>query len=327
MLRTSLIVFSLAWSSFAFAQNVTWELASEYPASSLAGEGDTYFAMLVEERTAGRVRIIPKFDGASGYKSRDQLRAVAENKVAMADSFAGALGDADAIFLLSSLPFLTPKVVDARRLFDLARPAYERALAKQGQKLLFASPWPPSGIWAKQAMTSVEALRSLKIRTYDATSADVMQRAGAQARNLSFNEVVGNLEAGEINAVLSSGDGGAGRSLWKYLDHFSEINYAIPLSLVTVNVNRWNALDEATRGIVQAAAEETMARQWGEMEGRVEQNYQRMRDNHMTSVTGIPRDVRTLLAQSSAAAIEDWLKKTGDAGRILLENFKAAAPN
>ena len=46
---------------------------------------------------------------------------------------------------------------------------------------------------------------------------------GRTGRNL-FNEVVGKLEAGEINAVLSSGDGGAGRSLWKYLDHFSEIN-------------------------------------------------------------------------------------------------------
>ena len=40
MLRTSVIVSLLALSSFAFAQSVTWELANEYPASSLAGEGD-----------------------------------------------------------------------------------------------------------------------------------------------------------------------------------------------------------------------------------------------------------------------------------------------
>jgi TRAP-type C4-dicarboxylate transport system substrate-binding protein len=304
------------------AQAVTWRLANEYPASSLAGEGDAYFARLVEERTGGRLRIVVFYDSKLGYKSREQLPAVASGKIAMADSFAGTLGNADPIFLLSSLPLLTTSVADARRLFDVARDSYERALAKHNQKLLFASPWPPAGIWAKQPVASAAALRTLNIRTYDKTSAEVMNGAGAQAVNLSFNEVAQKLQAGDINAVLSSGDGGAGRKLWGYLGYFTEINYAIPLSLVTVNLDAWNALDQATRDIVQKAADETMARQRQQMEGRVNLNYERMRENGMTIVTAVPEDVMDALAKASAVAIGEWVNKMGDEGRVLLERFQ-----
>ena len=39
------------------------------------------------------------------------------------------------------------------------------------------------------------------------------------------------LRAGELDAVLSNGDGGAGARLWEVLRHFSSIDYAWPLSL------------------------------------------------------------------------------------------------
>jgi TRAP-type C4-dicarboxylate transport system substrate-binding protein len=220
------------------------------------------------------------------------------------------------------LPLLTPSVAEARRLYDAARPAYERALSAHGQKLLFASPWPPSGIWAKRALTSNEALRSLRIRTYDASSAAVMQRAGAQAFNLSFNEVAAKLEAGEINAVLSSGDGGAGRALWKYLPVFTEINYAIPLSLVTVNLAAWNLLDAPARAAITAAAEETQARQWQQMEGRVAQNYARMKENGMQIETALSPEVVDALAAASGVVVEEWLGKVGPAGREVVEGFR-----
>ncbi len=324
LLLLAAFVTALVVAMPGHAQSVTWELANEYPATSLAGEGDLYFANRVEELTKGRMHIVPRFDGVLGYKSRAQLSAVASGKLVMADSFAGGLGEEDALYLLSSLPFLTPTVADASKLFEIAHPAYESKFSERNQKLLFVSPWPPSGIWAKQAITSTGALRALKIRTYDATSAEVMKRAGTQAFNLSFNEVAAKLESGEINAVLSSGDGGAGRSLWKYLDHFSEINYAIPLSMVTVNLDAWNALAPPVQVAMQQAADETMARQWQQMEGRVEQNYRRMRENGMSIVTTIPEDVRVLLAGSAAAAVADWRNKTGDAGKTLLEKFNAA---
>ena len=50
------------------------------------------------------------------------------------------------------------------------------------------------------------------------------------ARVRSFADVLPRIVDGSIEAVLSSGDGGAGRKLWDYLPYFTEIGYAMPLS-------------------------------------------------------------------------------------------------
>src|SRR3989449_586761 len=220
-------------------QAARWVLANEYPATSLPGEGDAYFAKAVADRVAGKLVIDAQADAKSGFKSREQLKAVAESKLAMADSFAGALGDEDPIFLLSSLPFVAANAPEARRLYELAKPRYEAVLKGFNQKLLYSTPWPASGIWAKSAVDTPEAVAKLKIRTYDKTGTDLMTALGATASVVSFADLTAKLKSGEIDAVLSSGDGGAGRRFWEYLPHFTEINYAMPLSLTTVNLDAW----------------------------------------------------------------------------------------
>ncbi len=188
-----------------------------------------------------------------GYKSREQLKAVADGKIAMADTFCGAIADEEPVFGLAALPFVVMTIADARALYDAARPSYEAAFERHNQKLLYATPWPPSGLWTKAAADTVEAVAKLKIRTYDKTSTDVFSLLGSHASVVSFADLGPRLASGEIDAVLSSGDGGAGRKLWEYLPRFTEINYAIPLSFTTVNLDRWNGLDDAQRaGLMRA---------------------------------------------------------------------------
>jgi TRAP-type C4-dicarboxylate transport system substrate-binding protein len=86
------------------------------------------------------VRVIP--DAKSGLRSRDQLKAVTDGKFAIADSIGGTLGDESAVFLLSSLPFVTPTVDGARTLYRLAQPLYEQLFAERKQKLLYVAAWP-----------------------------------------------------------------------------------------------------------------------------------------------------------------------------------------
>jgi TRAP-type transport system periplasmic protein len=80
------------------------------------------------------------------------LAAIADGRVQAGDAFAGALEAEDAIFALPSLPFLVTSIADARRLADLARPFLAAALQNKGQRLLYLTPWPPSGIWSKSPL-------------------------------------------------------------------------------------------------------------------------------------------------------------------------------
>jgi TRAP-type transport system periplasmic protein len=299
-----------------------WVLANEYPPTSLPGEGDAFFARTVAERVAGKLVIDPQPDAKSGFKSREQLKAVAEGKLAMADSFAGALGDEHSFFLLSSLPFVAANADDARRLYDLAKPRYEAVLKGFNQKLLYSTPWPASGVWAKVPADTPDAVAKLKIRTYDKTGTDLMTALGATAGVVSYSDLPAKLKSGEIDAVLSSGDGGAGRKFWEYLPHFTEINYAMPLSLTSVNLDAWNALDAATQKALLEAAGETETRQWQALDGRLARNYERMRENGMTITREVSPALAAKFKTASRAAIAEWETKVGVEGREVLERFR-----
>lgn len=314
------IAMAIVASSVAAHQHgEQWALANEYPATSLPGEGDEQFAKLVADETQGAISIVTMPDAKLGYKSREQLKAVADGKVAMADTLGGAIGDAEPVFALSSLPFIVGTIGEARALYDAARPSYEAAFEKHNQKLLYATPWPPSGLWTKAPADTPEAISRLRIRTYDKTGTDIFTRLGARATIVSFSDLTPRLASGEIDAVLSSGDGGAGRKLWEYLPRFTEINYAIPLSFTTVNLDRWNGLDDATRAGVAKAARQTEARQWKAQEARLAQNYERMRAQGVTIATEISPQLRQRLREEGRDATLEWAGRVGPEAREILE--------
>src|SRR5882724_3622537 len=288
LLRIMAAIVATILSVPVTAQTVTLDLINEYPATSISGEADMFFAEAVKRLSDGRLAIRPIPDAKSGLRSREQFKAVSENRFAMANSVGGTLGDESPVFLLSSLPFLTQTRTDARILYELALPLYEQVFAERKQKLLYVVPWPPSGIWSATPLDGLAALKALKVRTYDNTGTEVLARAAASAAIVSFSDLNPKLESGEINAVLSSGDGGAGRQLWKYLRHFSDIDYAVPLSFAAISLAAWDTLDDANRGAVAEAARATTERQWTVLATRLDENFKRMRANGVTIDTKPP---------------------------------------
>jgi TRAP-type C4-dicarboxylate transport system substrate-binding protein len=320
------VLAAAAWLTLAapaHAQAVIWDLINEYPANSLTGEGDAYFATAVKEQTKGKVVIRPIPEAASGLRSRDHLAAVADGRFAMASSFGGSLGEESPVFLLSSLPFVTASAKEARALLAQALPLYEKQFAAHKQKLLYVSPWPASGIWSSRRIDGVAALKTLKMRTYDPTGTEVFSRVAESAKVISFADLNPKLESGEINAVLSSGDGGAGRQLWKYLRNFSDITYALPLSFTTVSQKAWDALDAQTQAAVIAAAKDTTDRQWDALATRTDQNFARMRANDVTIDEHPPAEVMEALRNAAQDSIKAWEANAGPEAKALLEAYRA----
>jgi TRAP-type C4-dicarboxylate transport system substrate-binding protein len=313
----------VALSVPAGAQVVTLDLINEYPANSISGEADTFFAAAVERRSGGRVTIRPIPDAQSGLRSRDQLKAVTEGHFAMATTVGGTLGEESPVFLLSSLPFVTPTMEDARALYAAAKPLYEKLFAERKQKLLYVVPWPPSGIWSAAPVNNIGALKALKIRTYDNTGTEVLAKVATTATLVSFTDLNAKLEAGEMNAVLSSGDGGAGRQLWKYLRNFSDVGYAAPLSFASISLVAWESLDDAGRAALSDAAHETTEQQWAALANRLSENYARMRQNGVTIDDKPPADVMAALRAAADTTITDWLTRAGPEAQRVLKEFRA----
>jgi TRAP-type C4-dicarboxylate transport system substrate-binding protein len=306
----------------ANADVLKWDMANEYNATSNHGEGDTFFANTLREKSRGQIEITLHFGASLGYKSKDQLDAVGDGAIPIADTYVGPLGGIDPMFLLPSLPFLAATTEEAATLFEVARPYYDAIFAENNQKLLYASPWAPSGIWAKKPVDNIAALKNLKIRTYDPNGTITLQEAAAAPIQLSWADVVPQLGTGGIEAVLTSAEGGTNAKFWEHLSHFTEINYAMPLNMVHINLDVFNGLSPELQKAVLDAAAETSTHNWKGVNARNARNYATMKQNGMTVVTGVSPDYLKALGAAGQKALDQWLVKTGDKGQTIIAEYK-----
>ena len=305
------------------AQGAVWSMATEYPANTVSGAGIAFFAARLAEESGRRLTILPSYDAAFGLKSAEIVSAVRDGRLAAGCAFGGSLGTLDPLFLLSSLPFVAASEDESRRLLDKAGGLYARRFAREGQRLLYATPWPPSGIWAKKPIRAPSDIVALRLRVYDATGVEVLGAAKADAVNLSFADTGPRVASGAIEAVLSSGDGGAGRKLWEHLPHFTEIGYAVPLSFATLAAPLYDKLPNDLKEAVDRAAAATQAHGWDSLAHRLEENYARMRANGVTitPASDVTPELRGMLAKGAGSAIEKWKRDAGpEAAKLVLSD-------
>lgn len=164
----------------------------------------------------------------------------------------------------------------------------------------------------------------MKIRTYDANGTITLAAAGAAPIQLSWADVPGQLSSGGIDAVLTSAEGGTNAAFWDLgITHFTEVNYAMPLNMVHINLDVWNDLTDAQKSAVTEAAQEAEDYVWGAVVDRVASNYSDMGAAGVEVVTGVPSDYLAALNEAGEAARASWLESTGEAGQAILDAFNA----
>ena len=292
----------------AIAQ-ATWQMATEYPQTNISGVGLATFAKLVSAQTDGFITVRTSFDNELRIGSAEMIGASQEGKITGGDAFAGSLEKTDSVFGLPSLPFLVQSLEVARALSTKARPLYEKALEAQGLKLLYMTIWPSTGLWSDRVLNSAEDLGAMAVRTYDFNSAEVMQATGAHAEYLPFNEAIARVKDHKLNAILSSGDGGAGRKLWDDLRYFTAINYAVPISIAFVRLDAFAALPEPVQAQLLAAAAATEKSQFDLVERRTAENYLRMRANGVNISDPAPTPLIAALKRAAERPIATWKAK------------------
>ncbi|TCK16548.1 TRAP transporter substrate-binding protein [Marinobacterium mangrovicola] len=301
----------------------TLDFSNEYNDKSIHAQGDAYFIEQVEELTGGSVDIALHTSGSLGFKSADHFYAVADNAVQIADTLAGTIGGIDPIFLLSSLPFVADSVDEAQKLYEIARPQYAKVFEDNDQILLYASPWPASGIWSEEMVNSTDALTNLKIRTYDKNGTIAFKEAGAAPVLLSWADVVPQLSTGGISAVLTSAESGANGSFWEHLNHYTEIRYAVPLNMVHMNRDAFEDLSDEEQAAILEAAKRTDAHNWETVRSRLAENYAELKSHDVNIYTDVDPGMAATLKAAAEPAVQEWLENTGSTGQEILDALKA----
>ena len=305
----------------AVAQEM-WDLANEYPPNSVHAQSADKFIEALESATNGEIDVTAHHGASLGYKSVDQFDAVGDGAIQLASSFVGSWSGIDPIFLVSSLPFVAPTTEDTRALYGASKPYYEKALEDANQVFLFATPWPPSGLWGNKPLDSMEAIQNVRIRTYDANGTVTLRNAGAAPIQLSWADTVPQLTTNGIDGVLTSADGGAAAQLWEHQSHFTEVNYASPLQIVHMNRDIYEGLTDEQKQAIAEAAKTAEDFGWGLLGNRVEENYAQMEEHGMTIVTDVSPDYIAELGEAAQDAIADWKSEFPQAEELFAEYEK-----
>lgn len=305
------------------AQDVKWDMANEYSDTSIHGQAQTVFTNVAKEASGGSIVITNHFGGSIGYKSKEHFDAVGDGALPIANTSMGQVAGIEPLFLLSSMPFLVGSADDAKLLWEVARPSYEKVFERNNQVLLYASPWPPAGVWAKKPITSGDELKGVKIRAWDASGTSTLINAGAAAIQMSWADVVPQLAAGGIDGVLTSAEGGTNSKFWEHLSHFSAINYSMSLNMTHVNKDSWDALSDDQRAALQKAAQAASDAAWGALATRVAENYKDMEANGITVIRDVPTEFLGTLSKAGEQVYADWLKKVGADGQKILDDYRA----
>ena len=131
--------FALAAACGAVSAQTRWDLPTAYPATNYHTENIAQFAKDVDAATGGKVKITVHAN-ASLFKAPEIKRAVQSGQAQAGEILLANFANENPIYALDGVPFLATTYPDAKKLYEVSKPATEKLLAAQGIKVLFMVP-------------------------------------------------------------------------------------------------------------------------------------------------------------------------------------------
>jgi len=298
----------------------TWDMPTPYPDSTFHTKNIAEFAADVAAATDGELQIRLHTAG-SLFKHPEISKAVRSGQVPAGEFFLSLLANEDPAFGADSLPFLATDYDQAERLWQAQKPVIEALLKQQGMQILFSVPWPPQGLYTTRPIESVEDLKGLKFRTYNATLEKFADLAGAAPTQVEAPDIAQAFSTGRVEAMITSPSTGVDSSAWDFLSHYTDIQAWIPKNIVVVNTRMFRKLDESVRDVVLEKAAEAETRGWAMSREETDTNLEVLQDNGIT-VSQPSEALSTGLRKIGATMLEQWRAEAGDAGAALLDVYR-----
>jgi len=312
---------ALLLASPAMAQT-KWNLPAAYPADNFHTENLNAFSKDVADATGGKLQITVHAN-ASLFKAPEIKRAVQTGQAQAGEVLMSLHENEDPLYGLDVVPFLATSFDQSKKLWDVQRPAIEKKLESQGLKLLFAVPWPPQGIFAKQEINKVEDLKGVKWRAYNVGTSRIAEIVGAQPVTVQAAELPQALATGVVTTFMTSGATGYDAKVWESLSHFYDTQAWIPKNMTFVNKAAFDALDKPTQEGILKAAKAAEERGWRTAQEKTKWYLEQLAKNGM-KVQPPSAELKTGLQKVGEQLTADWLKKAGTDGQAIVDAYKKA---
>lgn len=316
-LMAAIALAGIAWSAHA----LTWDMPTPYGDTNFHTVNIKQFAEDVEAATEGALTIKVHSAG-SLFKHPEIKNAVRGGQVPIGEFLLSRLANENAVFQVDSIPFLATSYEAAGRLWEASRPFVEELLAEEGLQVLFSVPWPPQGLYAKEAVDSIEDLKGLKFRAYNTATERLAELAGAVPTQVEVPDIPQAFATGRVEAMITSPSTGANTKAWDFVSHFHHTQAWLPKNIVVVNKRAFDRLDPDIQEAVLAAAAEAEDRGWQMSKDETAAKIDVLSEHGMTIHNPPSRRLMKGLKDIGATMTADWAERAGEDAQAILEAYR-----
>ncbi|MCL6707766.1 TRAP transporter substrate-binding protein [Pseudomonas sp. R2.Fl] len=304
----------------AASAETQWVLPSAYPPANYHVENLNQFAADVDKATNGELKITVH-PNASLFKAPDIKRAVQTGQAQAGEVLLSLHENENPVFGIDVVPFLATSLDASKKLWDASRESVSKALDAQGLKVLYATPWPPQGIYAKKELNSAADLKGLKWRAYNVGTSRIAEIVGAQPVTVQAAELPQALATGVVEALMTSSATGVDSKIWESLTHYYDTQAWLPKNVIFVNKSAFEALDPAVQKAVEDAAAAAETRGWALAEERTKSYMATLSENGM-QVLQPGEQLKADFAAVGETLTKAWLEKAGEEGAAIIDAYK-----
>ncbi len=309
---------TLALSGAAFAEN--WDMPTPYPDGNFHTQNVRQFVEDIKAATNGDLEITVH-SGGSLLKAPEIKRAVQSGQVQIGEVLISSLGNEDAIFAFDAVPGLVSDYASAKKLWTAAQDVVRKHMEEQGLVLLYAVPWPPQGVYAKNELKSLADLKGLKFRTYNPATARFAELNGAQPVTVQAAEVPQAFKTGIVDAMITSGATGVDTQAWDYLSYYYDTQAFLPENMIFVSKDAFDGLDDKTKDAVLKAAAAAEERGW-KLSEELNEGYKKTMAEHGIKVEAPNETIASELSAIGDKMTAEWLEKAGADGQSIIDAYK-----
>lgn len=287
---------------------VKLDLATVWPDGNFHTVNAKAFADEAKKATGGAVEISVKAGGQLGFKGPEQLRAVRDGLVPMADILnIQQVGD-EPMLGIEGIPFISNNIDELKILHKHIRPEYEKIAIKNNQTILYMVPWPTQYLHLKVKCETLDALKAIKIRVPDKNAQEMCSAIGMAPALIPWGETIAALSSGAVAGVSTSAVSGVDGKFWEFLKFFHQTNHAWSCQMVTINNDTLKKLGAANQKALVDLAKKMEPGFWTSSLKADEDSSKRLTEGGMTLVK-VPPQMMADLSKKTAPMIAEFIKR------------------
>ncbi len=319
--RATFAGLAVALAAFPAIAQTTWDMPTPYGDAVFHTQNISAFADDVRAATGGSLDIT--VHSAGSLFAHGQIKdSVRRGLAPIGEILMSQLVNENPVFGVDSIPFLAASYDDAAKLWAASRAEVAASLEAQGLTLLFSVPWPGQSLFLREEVTDPAQLQGVSFRAYNNATERMAQLLGMIPTQVEAGDIPTAFSTGRVASMITSPSTGVSSQAWDYTTHYIDVQAWLPKNMVFVNTDALNALSDAERTAVLAAAEAAEVRGWAASSAET--------DTQIAALTAAGMEVMqpsdalsARLAEIGATMTEEWLAGAGDAGSAILDAYRA----